>query len=72
MTITQLRTLAPATGFGLAILLTLSGFPTEGPAQGGHVHPGNPAKAATDSAKIAGMADQAMSGAMPAAPPTKK
>jgi hypothetical protein len=66
MTITQLRTLAPATGFGLAILLALSGFPQAGLGQGGHVHPVAPAKATNDSAKMAGMADHAMSGAMSA------
>jgi hypothetical protein len=65
MRIPQLRTLATAM-FGLPILFAVAGFPRGVLAQAGHIHPTAPAKGATDSAKMAGMADHAMSGAMSA------
>ena len=64
MTVAQLRTLAA--GFGLPILTALAGFPNIGLAQRSHVHPAPGAKASTDTAQMAGMADHAMSGAMSA------
>ncbi len=64
MMIPKLRTLAEA--FGLSILVALAGFPNTGFAQGSHVHAAPPAKPSNDTARMAGMADHAMSGAMSA------
>lgn len=65
MSLTKLRTLAAAAVFGLPILFAIAGFPQSSFAQG-HVHPAPQAKASSDSAKMAGMADHAMSGDMSA------
>src|SRR5690348_10547064 len=61
MRVTHIR---PLGGHTLSILVALVAFPCLVAAQGGHPHSTPPAKTSGDTAKMAGMADHAMSGPM--------